>query len=181
MGSRLVSVLAKAPAALAAAGLLACGSSEGDGLASSPAAGSTLSGVYELEGVTAQAANGRQRPISGRLQLHVDGDRYQVDFVLDTTDPASTSGAPVQVRGAGNGFLVGGVFTGTTEERVTTPGAAAPDPELRVVSTSEARIDAAGQLHVELQNWPGEGQVYSPSVTVLQGRRVGPLENVAER
>jgi hypothetical protein len=172
------SLSAAAAAALAVAGFeIGCGSSE---RAASRPAGASLSGVYAVDGITVQAAHGRQRSIAGDLELRVEGDRYQVEFRLDTTSPSEEESAeeaqPVQVIGKGNGFLVGGIFTGTTEETLAGAGAA---PELRIVSTSQARIDAAGILHVELQNWPGEGQTYSPSVTVLQGERVGDLGQVA--
>lgn len=169
-------LLRSAAAVVAVGALGACGSS--DERSGEPGA-SAISGVYELDGVTVQAAHGRQRPVTGQLELRVDGDRYEVDFHLETTDPSEGSDAPVRVSGSGRGFIVGGVFTGTTEESVSGEGAPAAVEGLQVVSTSQARIDADGLLHVELQNWPGEGQRYSPSVTVLEGHRVGGVGEVA--
>ncbi len=137
------------------------------------------SGVYEVSGLTVQAANGRQRQISGTLWLRANAGRYAVEFDLSTTMPGSDESTPVQVVGNGNGMIVGGVFTGTTAEEIAGFDPKTGDPSgteaLKVVSTSRAHFDESGLFEIHLQNSPGEGQEYSPSVTVLSGRRVDSL------
>ncbi len=185
--------------AVLVAAALACGSSESraplaGGMPFAPvsaADAAARSGSYELEGVTVQAESGLQREIQGNLQLTVREDgRYQVAFELDTTAPDLPGNVPVQVRGSGQGFVVGGILTGTTEEWMTLeppPGgldAVDLTAELparagrKIVSTSQASFDAQGVIRIVLQNQSGRGE-YEPSVTVLAGRRAGSPPAVA--
>lgn len=169
-----------------------CGTSEApDSGATSGAIGlvdaKTASGVYEVSGVTVQAAHGGLRKIAGTLRLRVEGDLYSVDFELDTTAPGTGASLPVQVAGAGSGVIVDGVFTGTTEERIRAAdpqAATAPSAvDLQVVSTSQAHFDELGHFKIQLQNYPAEDEEYSPSVTVLSGQRIEalPARVLAER
>jgi hypothetical protein len=143
--------------------------------------GPAVSGTYDVKGVTVQALTGRQREIGGTLELSVEGDRYEVSFELETTNPDVDEPAPVRVRGTGRGFVVGDLLTGTTEEWM---GLAVPMEEsrgvelprnagIRIVSSSQGSFEPDGSFHVLLQNQPGPGQDYVPSVTVLAGRRAG--------
>jgi hypothetical protein len=50
---------------------------------------------------------------------------------------------------------------------------------LKIVSTSQAHFDESGLFEIHLQNTPGEGQDYSPSITVLSGRRIESLPDLA--
>jgi hypothetical protein len=75
------------------------------------AANEARSGSYEVSGVTVQATSGEQREISGPLKLDVEGERYEVEFDLETTAPDLEGQVPVSVKGSGRGFIVGGVFT----------------------------------------------------------------------
>jgi hypothetical protein len=149
--------------------------------ASAEAGAAVVSGIYEVRGVTVQAANGRQREISGTLELSVEGERYETTFDLGTTAP-DLEGVPVKVTGSGRGFIVGGTLTGTTEEEMAIDPARGAEPTaelategLKIVSSSQAHFDDEGALHIHLQNEASEGASYSPSVTVLVGRRVGAL------
>ena len=141
------------------------------------------SGIYEVNGVTVQAANGRQRTVAGTIWLRVEGSRYAVGFELDTTVPGTEESTPAEVTGTGSGMIVGGIFTGTTAEEVsgTDPktGGRLDGAGLKIVSTSRARFDESGLFEIHLQNSPVEGQDYSPSVTVLSGRRIESLPDVA--
>lgn len=137
-----------------------------------------VSGTYEVKGATVQALTGRQREIGGTLELSVEGDRYEVSFDLETTDPDVDEPVPMRVRGTGRGFVVGDVLTGTTEEWMAlavpmeeSRGVALPRKAgIRIVSSSQGSFEPDGSFHVLLQNEPGAGQDYVPSVTVLKGR-----------
>jgi len=141
-----------------------------------------VSGTYEIRGVTVQASTGRQREIAGSLELGVDGTRYEVRFDLGTSAPDLDEPVPVRVRGTGRGLIVGDVFTGTTEEwmALDTPmeeSAGIPLPAnagRKIVSTSQASIGDDGGFQILLQNYPGQGESYDPSVTVLSGRLIEP-------
>ncbi len=140
------------------------------------------SGVYEVRGVTVQSLTGRQRAIAGVLNLGVEGERYRVSFELDTTAPEVGSEASVRVRGDGRGFIVGRIFSGTTEQWMSLKGPAAardrplpPGVGLKLVSSSQASFDDAGVFQILLQNQPAPGQRYTPSITTLAGRRVRDL------
>lgn len=144
------------------------------------------SGRYEVRGVTVQALSGLQREISGTLDLDLQGDRYEVRFELGTTAPDSEEEVPVRIRGTGHGLVVGKIFTGTTEEwmtltpppggldRVPLRGVELPSRAGRkLVSTSRGSFDDGGSFHVLLENYPGPGEHYEPSMTVLEARRAG--------
>lgn len=141
-----------------------------------------VSGTYDVHGVTVQALTGRQREIGGSVELDVERGRYEVSFELETTDPDSAQRVPVRVRGSGRGFVVGGIFTGTTEEWMAldvpmdeaTSVALPTNAGRKIVSSSQASFDADGAFQIVLQNYAGAGEGYHPSVTVLSGRRVEP-------
>jgi len=148
------------------------------------AANEARSGSYDVSGVTVQAMSGEQREISGTLKLDVEGERYEVEFELETTAPDLEGQVPVSVKGGGRGFIVGGVFTGTTSEwmaLVPSGGldeVALHDVDLpakagrKLVSTSQASFDPDGTMNILMQNYPGSGEHYEASMTVLEGRRV---------
>lgn len=187
---RLSFFAASAGLGLAALALAGCGVPETPPVSAAPPVLATasridaeaISGVYAVRGVTVQAQTGRQREISGTLELDARNDRYEVSFELGTTAPDFEEPVPVTVRGTGSGFIVGDVLTGTTEEwmALTAPmeesrGAELPaNAGIAIVSTSQASLDADGTLNVMLQNQPRPGQDYQPSVTVLAGRAAEP-------
>jgi hypothetical protein len=142
-------------------------------------------GSYAVRGVTVQARTGSQREIAGDLALRIDGDRYEVDFELSTTAPDLEGNVPVVIRGTGRGFLVGGLFTGTTEEwmHLQTDATTLAEVDLgatlparagiKIVSSSQGRVSPEGVLQIVLQNEPAPGGArYVPSVTTLEGRRL---------
>ena len=195
---RVVARLGLAPS-LALAWLVACGAPESETpppaepaaaapAAPAPAASSSLlpreaSGVYEVHGVTVHATDGRLREISGTLRLHVKGETFSATYELDTTYPGPEQGIPATVAGWGQGMVVGDTMAGTISSSVV-PTEPAPEPtartlpeqELLVMSSSVMRFTPAGTIQLELQNHPGIGQDYSPTVTVLEGQRVRPLQ-----
>ena len=146
-----------------------------------------LSGTYRAHGLTVQARSGLHREVSGTLELEVAEGRYQVQFDLATTAPDFEEEVPVRVRGTGHGFLIGDIFTGTTEEwmaldpaqerldGVRLRGVELPAKAGRKIqSTSQASFDTDGTFHVVLQNYPGPGEQYESSTTVLEARREPP-------
>lgn len=141
-----------------------------------------VSGTYQVRGVTVQASTGRQREIAGTLELGIDGARYEVRFDLGTDAPDLDDPVRVRVRGTGRGLIVGDIFTGTTEEWMALDlpmeeSAGVPLPAnagRKIVSTSQASLGDDGVFQILLQNYPGVGESYDPSVTVLEGRRIAP-------
>lgn len=144
--------------------------------------GALVSGRYAVEGITVQAVSGRQREISGTMQLDVDGALYEVSFDLETTAPVSTGPVPVIVRGTGRGFVVGETLVGTTQERMTLvpPDGGLDALDLRaelpvgagieIVSRSRASFEDDGRFEIVLDNYPAKDPRYEPSMTVLSGR-----------
>ena len=147
--------------------------------------GPAVSGSYAVHGITVQALSGEQREIEGTLALDVQDVRYQVSFELATTAPDLPGEVPVRVAGNGRGFLVGEVLTGTTEEWMTLvppegglEEVVLADVELpekagrKLVSSSHASFNEDGSFEIILQNYPGAGEDYDPSMTVLTGQRL---------
>lgn len=169
---------------IVAAAIAACDAA-GPAVESAPSLpdAAAASGVYAMHGVTVRASEGAIREIDGTMRLHIEGESFSASFELDTTYPGPEESFPATVVGWGQGMVVGDSLAGTissTVARTQTEGeprpARLPVEELVVMSSSVARFTADGGLQVELQNHPGIGQDYSPSVTVLEGKRVGPLE-----
>jgi len=144
-----------------------------------------VSGVYQVHGVTVQAANGLVREIDGILRLHLDGGSFSTTFELETSVPGAEAGFRVSVVGWGQGLLVGDTMAGTVSSRMVRLDEPShgrvrlPAEELVIMSSSIARFNTQGLLQVELQNQPGIDQQYSPSVTVLEGKRTGPLRETS--
>ena len=147
--------------------------------------GAAVSGSYAVRGITVQALSGEQREIEGTLALDVEDVRYQVSFELATTAPDLPGEVPVRVAGSGRGFLVGDLLTGTTEEwmtlvppeggleEVVLEGVELPEKAGRkLVSTSRASFNEDGSFEILLENYPGAGEDYEPSMTVLTGQRL---------
>jgi len=142
----------------------------------------TVSGVYQVHGVTVQAANGLVREIDGIMRLDLEEKSFSTTFELETMYPGPEAVFAASVVGWGQGLIVGDTMAGTVSSRVVRldePGEGTslklPDEQLVIMSSSIARFNADGRLQVELQNQPGINQAYSPSVTVLEGERTGPL------
>jgi hypothetical protein len=169
---------------------LACGDADRLAPVSAPPPtsidGPAVSGIYAVHGITVQAQSGSQREIDGTLALDVQDVRYTVSFELATTAPDLDGNVPVRVVGDGRGLVVGETLTGTTEEWMTLvpPEGALEAVEFanvdlpkkagrKLVSTSHASFDEDGSFEIVLQNFPGPGEDYEPSMTVLTGKRIG--------
>jgi hypothetical protein len=172
---------------------VACGSAE---RSAAPEAGSEgvratpISGMYEVGGVTTETASGHQRKLSGTIILAEEGTRYTATFNLTTTYPAGEQTLPAEVIGKGEGTIDGRTLEGTNHTQLVVATVPGVDPgfaylprtvSTRIVSTSVTRIAPDGSVEIELANAPEEGEDYSPTRTVLTGRRVSAAGVAAAR
>lgn len=169
-------------------GLVACGV-EPDG---SPAVDSTdaaegapdpvpISGIYDVKGMTTPIGGGEGRRIAGTVTLKHTGDSYSASFKLATTFPGADEPLQADVIGSGQGTVSGRTLTGSTQTQLIVSTIPGIDTEFafiprsvgaRVESTSLTEISADGQVVIELQNHPAEGEDYQPTRTRLTGQRV---------
>ena len=96
-------------ALVASLALFACG---GDTESSTPPVGaglaeSSLSGLYEVAGLTTEMGSGAEREIAGTIIISQEGDRYASTFSLKTMFPTPSGALPTEVIGKGEGTIVG--------------------------------------------------------------------------
>jgi len=161
---------------------VACGSAEEAAAPEAPAVqGVPISGMYNVEGTTTETASGHQRRLSGTIILAEDGPRYTATFNLSTLYPAGGQPMPAEVIGMGEGTIDGRTLTGTSHTQLVVATVPGVDPgfafiprkvSTRIVSTSVTKIGPDGSVHIELANAPEAGADYSPTRTVLTGKRV---------
>jgi hypothetical protein len=161
----------------------ACGGAE-EGAAPEPAVqGVPISGMYNVEGVTTETASGHQRRLAGTIILAEaeEGARYTATFNLTTLYPGGGQPLPAEVIGSGEGTIEGRTLTGTSHTQLVVATVPGVDPgfafiprmvSTRIVSTSVTRIDPDGSVRIELANAPEGDEDYSPTRTVLTGKRV---------
>jgi len=164
---------------------IACGSAD---QSAPPAAtpepavqGAPISGMYDVSGVTTETASGHQRKLSGTIILAEEGPRYTATFNLTTTFPGGDESLPAEVIGKGEGTVEGRTLTGTSHTQLVVATVPGVDPgfayiprmvSTRIVSTSVTKIAPDGSVHIELSNEPEADEDYSPTRTVLTGKRV---------
>jgi hypothetical protein len=160
---------------------IACGSAPEGAAPEAEAAGVPISGMYSVEGVTTETASGHQRKLSGTIILAEDGPRYTATFSLATTYPGGEQSLPAEVIGQGEGTVEGRTLKGTNHTQLVVTTVPGVDPgfafiprmvSTRIVSTSVTRLEPDGSVEIELANAPEEGEDYSPSRTLLTGKRV---------
>ncbi len=148
-----------------------------------PAARS-ITGQYEVTGVTIDQASGGQRPILGRMSIRVEGDRYTSHFELSTRFPGSEA-VPAEVVGTGEGTVEGDRLRGSADTTLVASSVPGVDVGFafvprevgtRIVSTSEARLFDDGSVRIEIENAPAAGVDYAPTRTILVGYRIGDLD-----
>ena len=159
----------------------ACGGAE-EGAAPEPAVqGVPISGMYNVTGVTTETASGHQRKLSGTIILAEEGTRYTATFNLATTYPGGEQSLPAEVIGSGEGTIEGRTLTGTSHTQLVVATVPGVDPgfafiprmvSTRIVSTSVTKIAPDGSVEIELSNAPEGDEDYSPTRTVLTGKRV---------
>jgi hypothetical protein len=160
----------------------ACGGAEESAApvaAASP--GVPISGMYEVSGVTTETASGHQRKISGTIILAEEGPRYIATFNLSTSFPGGDQPLPAEVIGKGEGTIEGRTLKGTSHTQLVVGTVPGVDPgfafiprmvSTRIVSTSVTEIAPDGAVEIELSNAPEGDEDYSPTRTVLTGKRV---------
>jgi hypothetical protein len=169
-------------AALALALALGCGSTEQAAAPEAePVQGVPISGMYSVEGVTTETNSGHQRKLAGTIILAEEGSRYTATFNLTTTYPGGDQALPAEVIGKGDGTIEGRTLKGTSHTQLVVATVPGVDPgfayiprtvSTRIVSTSVTKIGPDGTVEIELSNAPEEGEDYSPTRTVLTGKRV---------
>jgi hypothetical protein len=170
------------PGALAAL-LLACGSGESpvseEGGAALPE--TPLSGSYRVSGTTIDKTTGAERSVSGTVIVIAEGDGYTSTFDLATTLHASGTPQKAELVGRGQGRVEGRRLTGTAETQLIValvPGVDAGFGLLprmattRMLNRSDASIAADGSVTIEIESEPAPGEDYTPTRTLLRGRRV---------
>jgi hypothetical protein len=164
---------------------IACGSAD---QSAPPAAtpepaiqGVPISGMYNVSGVTTETASGHQRKLSGTIILAEEGPRYTATFNLTTTFPGGDESLPAEVIGKGEGTVEGRTLKGTSHTQLVVATVPGVDPgfafiprmvSTRIVSTSVTKITPDGSVQIELSNQPEADEDYSPTRTVLTGKRV---------
>ena len=159
----------------------ACGGAE-EGAVPEPAVqGVPISGMYNVEGVTTETESGHQRKLSGTIILAEEGTRYTATFSLATTYPGGDQSLPAEVIGKGEGSVEGRTLKGTNHTQLVVTTVPGVDPgfafiprmvSTRIVSTSVTRLAPDGSVEIELSNAPEPGEDYSPTRTVLSGKRI---------
>jgi hypothetical protein len=149
-----------------------------------------ISGMYEVEGTTTETASGHQRKLAGTIILAEEGARYTATFNLTTMYPAGEQSLPAEVIGKGEGRIDGRTLEGTNHTQLVVATVPGVDPgfaylprtvSTRIVSKSVTRIAPDGSVEIELSNAPEAGADYSPTRTVLTGRRVSAAGVAAAR
>jgi len=175
-------------AALVAA-LFACGGEEKRERAAEDSGDEVpIPGMYKVEGATIDKASGERRDISGTVILAVDGGEYTATFHLATTFPGSgTDPIAAEVIGKGEGKVEGRKLTGTAHTQLVVASVPGVDPNFafiprqvstRLISDSVTTIARNGSVVIQTESRGEEGEHYSPTKTILKGRRIAaaPLE-----
>jgi hypothetical protein len=159
----------------------ACGSAPETAAPDAPEAGAPISGMYAVEGVTTETESGHQRKLSGTIILAEEGTRYTATFSLATTYPGGDQALPAEVIGKGEGSIEGRTLKGTNHTQLVVTTVPGVDPgfafiprmvSTRIVSNSVTRLAPDGSVEIELSNAPEPGEDYSPTRTVLSGKRI---------
>ncbi len=160
---------------------LACGSDPDSAAPEASASNAPISGMYAVEGVTTEAGSGHQRKLAGTIILSEEGSRYTATFSLATTYPGGDQALPAEVIGKGEGSVEGRTLKGSNHTQLVVTTVPGVDPgfafiprmvSTRIYSTSVTQLAPDGSVEIELENTPEEGADYTPTRTVLSGRRV---------
>jgi len=160
---------------------LACGNAPENAEPAAVEAGVPISGMYAVEGVTTETGSGHQRQLAGTIILAEEGGRYTATFSLATTYPGGEQSMPAEVIGKGEGTIEGRTLKGTSHTQLVVTTVPGVDPgfafiprmvSTRIVSTSVTKLAPDGSVEIELSNAPEAGEDYSPTRTVLSGKRI---------
>ena len=85
----------------------------------------SISGLYEVSGLTTELETGDQREIAGTIIMAQEGGGYTSTFNLRTMFPTPSGALPAEVIGKGDGSIDGNVLTGKATTQIvmsTVPG-----------------------------------------------------------
>lgn len=147
-----------------------------------------FSGTWHVQGMTTDVKSGDMRRIEGHIVLTRKGDRWDAASELVTQFP--TLGGPVHtdVIGTGDGHRVTEGLEGEAHTQLVMQTVPGVDPDFafiprrvgpRIVSKWTARFEG-DLLVVELSNQPEAGEVYTPTKTVLKGKRAEAPKTAAQ-
>lgn len=138
----------------------------------------SISGLYEVRGMTTEIESGDQREIAGTIIMAQDGDGYTSTFNLRTMFPTPSGALPAEVIGKGDGSIDGNTLTGKAVTQIvmsTVPGVDSGFAFMprrvseRIVSASVTKIEPDGSVRIEIRSEPAVGSAYSPTATILEG------------
>jgi hypothetical protein len=162
-------------------GATACQPAAENEVAEEPIVLSPIAGTYEVSGTTTESTTGDRREISGTVILTENGSNYTATFHLNTDFPAGEGVLPAEVIGMGSGTIDGRELRGIAETQLVISTVPGIDPAFafiprttttRIVSSSTTKIAANGEVVIEIQSQPAEGETYAPTRTLLRGRRL---------
>jgi hypothetical protein len=163
--------------------VLGCGGQDAQ-LAEDQIEATPIPGRYEVRGSTVAIESGHKRDIAGIIILSEEGERYTATFDLATTYPGAEAALPAQVIGKGEGTIDGRTLRGTAQTQLVMASVPGVDPgfafirpqvSTRLISKTVATIAPDGNLSIEIENQPAEGEDYAPTRTTLHGSRVSAL------
>ena len=143
-----------------------------------------IPGRYDVRGTTVAIESGHKREIAGTIILSEEDGRYTATFDLATTYPGAEAALPAQVIGKGEGTIQGRTLRGTAQTQLVMASVPGVDPgfafirpqvSTRLISNTVATIAADGNLSIQIENQPAEGEDYAPTRTTLHGSRVSAL------
>lgn len=152
------------------------------------AANDPYSGTWDVQGMTTDVKSGDTRRIEGHVVLTRKGDRWAAASELVTQYP--TMGGPVhtEVIGTGDGRRSDVGLEGEAHTQLVIQTVPGVDTDFafiprqvgpRLVSKWKAHFEGDA-LVVELSNQPEAGEAYTPTKTVLRGKRVQMPQEIAK-
>jgi hypothetical protein len=160
---------------------IACEPAQEQAIDVAAAAPISISGRYDVRGLTSTPGSPEKRKIEGAVVLAQEGDSYTATFELKTTWPAEGVDTDATVVGVGEGKITGGRLTGEARTQVVISAVPGVDtgfafvPRMtttRIVSSSVATIAPDGSIEIEIENRADEGESYDPTRTRMLGHRV---------
>jgi hypothetical protein len=144
-------------------------------------ADTSISGLYEVTGLTTELETGDQREIAGTIIMAQEGGSYTSTFNLRTMYPTPSGALLAEVIGKGEGTIEGNVLTGKATTQIVMSTVPGVDPKFafmprrvseRIVSESITTIESDGKVRIEIRSNPVSGSAYSPTATILKGELV---------
>ena len=148
----------------------------------------SISGLYEVSGLTTELETGDQREIAGTIIMAQEGGAYTSTFNLRTMFPTPSGALLAEVIGKGEGTIEGNVLVGKATTQIVMSTVPGVDPNFafmprrvseRIVSESITTIESDGTVRIEIRSDPVPGSAYTPTATILKGELVSRRGSVA--